>query len=227
MVPVTVPPPEANGGCEEKITLETLFFVWLNSCSADDPLSTLGAMTERIGPLPSADSHPSGVPDVFSSGETAPLRTSVKWFDPVKGFGFVAPQDGTTDAFLHISVLNRAGLHEIGEGAELLCRVVPGGKGPQVVDILEVLSTGTHVESRNERHAAESGPEEELTGTVKWFKSEQGFGFVTADDGAKDVFVHKSVLRRCNLTGLDSGQRVLLRARAAPKGREASWVVLL
>ncbi|WP_282190191.1 cold-shock protein [Azospirillum brasilense] len=177
--------------------------------------------------MPSADSHSGGVLAAPDPGEAARLRASVKWFDPVKGFGFVAPQDGTTDAFLHISVLNRAGLHEIGEGAELLCRVVPGAKGPQVADILEVLSTGTLAEGRNTRRAEASGPEEELTGTVKWFKPEQGFGFVTADDGAKDVFVHKSVLRRCNLTGLESGQRVLLRARAAPKGREASWVVLL
>ncbi|KAA0683250.1 cold-shock protein [Azospirillum brasilense] len=165
--------------------------------------------------------------DAPFSGEGVQVRVLVKWFDPVKGFGFAAPQDGTADAFLHISVLNRAGLHEIGEGAELLCRVLPGGKGPQVTDILEVMSTGTPTEGRNAHRDAASGPEEELTGTVKWFKPEQGFGFVTADDGAKDVFVHKSVLRRCNLTGLDSGQRVLLRARAAPKGREASWVVLL
>lgn len=182
------------------------------------------ASTERFRPLPSADSHSSGVLDL-SSGEA--VQVLVKWFDPVKGFGFAAPQDGTSDAFLHISVLNRAGLHEVGEGAELVCRVVPGAKGPQVADILEVLSAGTPAESRNARRPAASGPEEELTGTVKWFKPEQGFGFVTADDGAKDVFVHKSVLRRCNLTGLESGQRVLLRARAAPKGREASWVVLL
>ncbi|CAO3382090.1 hypothetical protein [Azospirillum argentinense] len=40
MVPAPVPPPEANGGCEEKITLETLFFVWLNSCPADSPAMT-------------------------------------------------------------------------------------------------------------------------------------------------------------------------------------------
>ncbi|WP_307833650.1 cold-shock protein [Azospirillum brasilense] len=177
--------------------------------------------------MSTADSHSSGVLGVAFPGEGAQVRALVKWFDPVKGFGFAAPQDGTTDAFLHISVLNRAGLHEIGEGAELLCRVVPGGKGPQVADILEVLSTGTPAESRSAPPTAASSPEEELTGTVKWFKPEQGFGFVTADDGAKDVFVHKSVLRRCNLTGLDSGQRVLLRARAAPKGREASWIVLL
>ncbi|WP_282184581.1 cold-shock protein [Azospirillum brasilense] len=177
--------------------------------------------------MSTADSHSSGVLDAPSSGEGVPVRVLVKWFDPGKGFGFAAPQDGTTDAFLHISVLNRAGLHEVGEGAELLCRVVPGGKGPQVADILEVLSTGTPAESRAPRRDPASGPEEELTGTVKWFKPEQGFGFVTADDGAKDVFVHKSVLRRCNLSGLDSGQRVLLRVRAAPKGREASWIVPL
>jgi len=174
-----------------------------------------------------ADSQSSGVLDVPSSGEGAQVRAVVKWFDPVKGFGFAAPQDGTTDAFLHVSILNRAGLHEVGEGAELMCRVVPGAKGPQVADILEVLSTGTPAESRNARRDAASGPEEELTGTVKWFKPEQGFGFVTADDGAKDVFVHKSILRRCNLTGLEAGQRVLLRARAAPKGREAFWIVPL
>ncbi len=177
--------------------------------------------------MSTADSHSSGAPGVPFPDEGVQVRVLMKWFDPVKGFGFAAPQDGTADAFLHISVLSRAGLHEIGEGAELLCRVVPGAKGPQVADVLEVLSTGTPAEIRSARPAAASGPEEELTGTVKWFKPEQGFGFVTADDGAKDVFVHKSVLRRCNLTGLDSGQRVLLRARAAPKGREASWVVLL
>jgi len=161
------------------------------------------------------------------AGEGVQVRVLVKWFDPVKGFGFATPQDGTADAFLHISVLNRAGLHEVDAGAELLCRVVPGGKGPQVADVLEVLSPGTPAESRNVRRDPASGPEEELAGTVKWFKPEQGFGFVTADDGGKDVFVHKSVLRRCNLTGLESGQRVLLRARAAPKGREASWIVPL
>ncbi|MDQ2105436.1 cold-shock protein [Azospirillum isscasi] len=182
--------------------------------------------------MPSADSHSGDALAAPYPGEGVPLRALVKWFDPAKGFGFVAPQDGTDDAFLHISALNRAGLHEIGDGAELLCRVAPGAKGPQVAAIVEVLSAGAPPSTkgaagRTSHRDAAFGPEEELTGTVKWFKPDQGFGFVTADDGAKDVFVHKSVLRRCNLSGLESGQRVLLRVRAAPKGREASWVVPL
>ncbi|WP_448202509.1 cold-shock protein [Azospirillum sp. sgz302134] len=156
------------------------------------------------------------------------LRATVKWFNASKGFGFVAPEDGSPDAFLHISVLNRIGLHEVGDGAELLCLIVGGGKGPQVAEILEVLTEGAPAGSRApSRHDQPGGPETELTGTVKWFKPDQGFGFVTADDGAKDVFVHKSVLRRCNLLELTTGQRVHMRVREAPKGREASWVVLI
>ena len=160
-------------------------------------------------------------------------RAHVKWFNLSKGFGFVAPEDGSPDAFLHVSVLNRIGLHEIGDGAEVLCQIVDGGKGPQVAHILEVLSEGNPAGQRPvqrppaERREAPSGPETELTGTVKWFKPDQGFGFVTADDGAKDVFVHKSVLRRCSLLDLEAGQRVHMRVREAPKGREAAWVVLL
>ena len=45
----------------------------------------------------------------------AQARALVKWFNVTKGFGFVAPVDGTPDAFLHISVLNRASQHELGE----------------------------------------------------------------------------------------------------------------
>lgn len=155
-------------------------------------------------------------------------RAVVKWFNVSKGFGFVSPADGTPDAFLHISVLNRVGLHEIGDGAELDCEIVPGVKGPQVGRILEVLSEGTPGGNPPPTPRDEpSGPEEELLGTVKWFKSDKGFGFVACDDGGKDVFIHKSVLRRCHMTDLDAGQRVLMRVREAQKGREAGWIVLL
>ena len=74
--------------------------------------------------------------------------------------------------------------------------------------------------------AAETA-EAEVAGAVKWFKPDKGFGFVVADDGGKDVFVHKSVLRRCSVSHLMPGQRVLLHVRDGAKGREASWIILL
>ena len=142
----------------------------------------------------------------------------VKWFDPARGFGFVAPVDGSPPAFLHISALNRAGLHDIPEGTRITCRIVPGGKGPQVCDLLEVWAG---------EPPAPPPPESELAATVKWFKPDKGYGFAQADDGGKDIFLHMSVLRRCSVSHLAPGQRVLLHVKDSPKGREATWVVLL
>ena len=153
------------------------------------------------------------------------IRTRLKWFNAAKGFGFVSPTDGAPDAFLHVSVLHRAGLQELGDQAELICEIGQGPKGPQVMRIVEMLSAG--VAAPQVHAAAPSGPEEEMSGTVKWFKPDKGFGFITADDSEKDVFVHKSVLRRCGLAMLEAGQRVQMRVQDVEKGREATWVMPL
>jgi len=45
-------------------------------------------------------------------------------------------------------------------------------------------------------------------GTVKWFNSQKGFGFIQPDDGSKDVFVHISAVERAGMHGLNEGQKV-------------------
>lgn len=158
----------------------------------------------------------------------APVRTRLKWFNATKGFGFVSPVDGAPDAFLHVSVLHRAGLQELGDQAELVCEIGQGPKGPQVMRIVETLSSGVAPQQQQlHGYAPAVSSEAELSGTVKWFKPDKGFGFITADDSAKDVFVHKSVLRRSGLGVLEAGQRVQMRVQEVEKGREATWVVPL
>jgi CspA family cold shock protein len=91
--------------------------------------------------------------------------------------------------------------------------------------IVETLSTG--MSAPQMRPAPQPAAEEEMSGTVKWFKPDKGFGFVTADDSGKDVFVHKSVLRRSGLNVLEAGQRIQMRVQDVEKGREATWVMPL
>jgi len=72
---------------------------------------------------------------------------------------------------------------------------------------------------------AESEDMDVSTGTVKWFNSTKGYGFIAPDEGGKDVFVHKSALG--NLAGsIDEGQRVEFETRSGNKGLEAANVRL-
>ncbi len=79
-------------------------------------------------------------PSVFASGPE--LKATVKWFNPEKGFGFVELGDGSGDAFLHVSVLQRVGADAVNPGAGLRIRVGPGQKGQQVTEVLEITSQG-------------------------------------------------------------------------------------
>jgi CspA family cold shock protein len=156
----------------------------------------------------------------------------VKWFNRTKGFGFVAPADGSPDAFLHMSALARAGLQEAAEGTKLLVLIADGMKGRQVTQIMQVLGMGeipqsSHGGLHGGGRAAPSGPETEMTGTVKWFKPDKGFGFVMPDDKDKDIFVHKSVVLRAGLQHLESGQRVKMHVQSSAKGREATSVEVI
>ncbi len=54
---------------------------------------------------------------------------TVKWFNPTKGFGFIAPEDGSNDAFVHISAVERSGLSSLIEGQKVSYDLEPGRDG--------------------------------------------------------------------------------------------------
>jgi CspA family cold shock protein len=64
------------------------------------------------------------------------------------------------------------------------------------------------------------------TGTVKWFSSEKGYGFITPDDGSADVFVHFSAIAGEGYKNLEEGQKVEYEATQGQKGPQASSVKL-
>jgi CspA family cold shock protein len=69
-----------------------------------------------------------------------PLGT-VKWFNPTKGFGFIQPDSGGKDVFVHISAVQRAGMESLDEGQRLEFQVVPGRDGRTSADNIKAVES--------------------------------------------------------------------------------------
>ncbi|MGO4917091.1 cold-shock protein [Pseudogemmobacter sp. W21_MBD1_M6] len=59
-------------------------------------------------------------------------------------------------------------------------------------------------------------------GTVKWFNSTKGFGFISPDNGGNDVFVHISAVERAGLSGLDDNQKVTYELETGRDGKQSA-----
>ena len=127
----------------------------------------------------------------------------VKFFNAQKGFGFIQRDEGGEDVFVHISQVERAGLEGLAEGQELQFNLVDRGGKVSAAD-LQVVGDVIEVQK--------AAPQRELTGekavgTVKFFNSMKGFGFITRDDGKEDAFVHISAVERSGIQSIDEGDR--------------------
>lgn len=152
------------------------------------------------------------------SGVTA----KVKWFNPAKGFGFVAPMDGSADAFLHVSVVQRAGHRTLRQGATIICDLTDGPRGPQVALIGRVDdSTVADDEPPGE------GEDSVVDGEIKFFAVDKGYGFGVPAGGGADIFIGIGALQRSNLDRLESGQNVRMYVRSGKKGPMAVRVEVL
>ena len=164
-----------------------------------------------------------------------PVEATVKWFNADKGFGFVIVAGGP-DAFLPARALEMAGHSSVPDGARVKVRISQGQKGPQVAEVVEVDTSTAQVTSRAERRPyprpssqqqSGVGPTDECLGSVKWYNTVKGFGFVAQDRGGKDVFVHATTLDRSGLSELAEGQRVRMQIGQGQKGLEARSIELL
>ena len=185
-------------------------------------MSDDGSVAASRGPAPAA----------AASGRR--LRAFVKWFLPVKGYGFLEPEDGSPDLFCHLSAVRASGHDTLPQGAAVTCEIVQGDRGPQVSRILAVEAPaagpgpadrgGPRRDPRDRVPRGEASPAADmrLPGTVKFYDPARGFGFVVPDNGGREVFVHSSVLLRSGMGDLQPGQRVSVRAEQTPRGLQAT-----
>lgn len=148
---------------------------------------------------------------------------TVKFFNPGKGFGFITPDDGSPDVFVHVSAVERSGLRELSEGDRVSFEVEEDRRsGRLAASDLRVTGSGpgparrTAERSRGDSQRPEFGSrgsgsrqsEGSGRGVVKWFNATKGFGFIQPEAGGEDVFVHISAVEQAGLRDLREGQTV-------------------
>ncbi|MGB1866324.1 MAG: cold-shock protein [Candidatus Puniceispirillaceae bacterium] len=142
------------------------------------------------------------------------------WYNERKGYGFVKIDD--TEVFLHRSTLDRFGLVRLLKGDRVTVSLTVNENGEVIQDLLRV------DRPVNPAPPAASEPADgEMRAVVKFFNDIRGYGFVTAEDIAEDVFVHSRVLNDCGFHSLIQGQKLLIKVDDAGKGTQVQAVRLL
>lgn len=158
---------------------------------------------------------------------------TVTWYDAGKGFGFITPDSGDQDVFVHARTLT-GGLTELAEGDRVSYRASEGEKGLQAQGVRLVGGSGRGgrgAPSRGDRpsHGGQDRssrtPQRGGQGVVARYDAERGFGFIAPDDGGPDLFVHVSVLQREE--ALYEGDRVRYQVRQSDRGPQADRVELI
>jgi len=159
----------------------------------------------------------------------APIEVTgtVKWFDPVKGFGFVVSDDGGSDILLHVNVLRNFGQSSVADGARITLVAQKTERGVQAVSIVSITPPEGLVASLPdivEMDREEIARAPILPARIKWFDKGKGFGFANVFGRSEDVFVHIDVLRQSGLSDLSPGEAIALRVIDGKRGRMAAEV---
>lgn len=140
---------------------------------------------------------------------------TVKWFNTKKGFGFIEPENGGEDVFVHASALERSGLYGLNEGQKVSYELEQDRRtGKTSAGGLQLLDGGipprrSFDRDRPPRQPRSDGPSAGAgSGVVKWFNPAKGFGFIQPNDGGADVFVHISAVEQAGHSELHEGQSV-------------------
>ncbi|MBL4917308.1 cold-shock protein [Szabonella alba] len=157
------------------------------------------------------------------------VRGRVKWFDAVKGFGFVVADGTDSDILLHANVLRNFGQSTVADGAGICVRVQRTQRGVQAVEVVSIDPPPVQPFPMSEEGAIATPDEiERLTiepARVKWFDKAKGFGFANVFGRSEDVFVHIEVLRMSGFADLAAGEAVGLRIIEGKRGRMAAQVL--
>ena len=159
----------------------------------------------------------------------------VKWFDPVKGFGFVVEDEDGPDILLHVNVLRNFVQSSVADGARVDLVVQQTDRGVQATEVTAIhpADIGSAVAMTDvaelDQAAVAAAPLEPAR--VKWFDKTKGFGFANVFGKPEDVFVHIEILRQSGLSDLLPGEALAVRVIDGKRGQMAvevqAWETVL
>ena len=185
-------------------------------------------MTQIMGATTKNTHERTVVREDVDVSETDLVTGMVKWFDPVKGFGFVVAENAKTDILLHVNVLRNFGQSSIADGSMVGIRVQQTERGVQAVEVVHIdppaSEPGHTLTDIADMQNSEAPPTPLQPGRVKWFDKGKGFGFANVFGYPDDVFLHVEVLHRSGLSDLQPGEALALRVIEGKRGQMASEV---
>lgn len=155
------------------------------------------------------------------------VEGTVKWFDPVKGFGFVVADGGGSDILLHVNVLRNFGQSSVADGARIVLMVQETDRGVQASSVAAItppVGVQPSLPDIIELDQAEIARTPLLPARIKWFDKTKGFGFANIFGRSEDVFVHMDVLRQSGLADMAPGEAIVLRVIDGKRGLMAAEV---
>lgn len=156
------------------------------------------------------------------SVERTAISGVVKWFDPVKGFGFVVEKEDGPDILLHVNVLRNFGQSSVADGARIELMVQHTDRGIQATEVTAIHpvtpspSIGLADVVELDQAQLDEAPLEPAR--VKWFDKTKGFGFANVFGKPEDVFVHVEILRQSGLSDLQPGEALAVRVIKGKRG---------
>lgn len=167
------------------------------------------------------------------------IEASVKWYNPLKGYGFLSLGSNLAEVMIHFSALDKIGCPYIKVGDRVVCDLGCGNLGLYVSRVIEVKFSSP--EPRSLAHFIESHSRlkhralgvdnienlKEAEGVIKWYNPDKGYGFISPQDGTKEIFLHFSVLRTVGYKTIMPGTRVLAKFSSSERGPEAHTLRVL